>query len=92
MNVFQLPPHDHEKLVYIVRGKVVDVVLDMGKTSKTYRRTIFISLNSKNQEVIFIPKGCDYGFKSMEDDTGMMYKLSTVYSGEADFGMEFDGI
>jgi len=56
MNVFQLPPHDHEKLVYIVRGRVVDVVLDMGKTSKTYRRTIFISLNSKIKKSFSYPK------------------------------------
>jgi dTDP-4-dehydrorhamnose 3,5-epimerase len=89
---FQLPPHDHEKLVYVVKGEVTDVILDLRKESKTYGKTISIVLNDNHKRAIYIPKGLAHGFKSMVDDTIMIYNVSTVYHNESDFGVRFDSI
>lgn len=89
---FQLPPHDHEKLVYVAKGEVVDVILDMRKKSDTYGKTISIILNDSNYRSIYIPKGLAHGFKSMVDNTIMIYNVSTVYNNEADYGVRFDSI
>ena len=89
---FQLPPHDHEKFVYVVKGGVMDVILDMRKKSKTYGKAIAIELNDSNHRSIYIPKGLAHGFKSIEDNTIMIYNVSTVYSMEADYGIKFDSI
>lgn len=89
---FQLPPYDHEKLVYVAKGEVIDVILDMRKRSKTYGKTISIVLNDSNQRSVYITKGLAHGFKSMVDNTIMIYYVSTVYNNEADFGVRFDSI
>ncbi len=87
---FQLPPHDHEKLIYIAKGEVIDVILDLRKTSNTFGNSISIVLNDRNHRSVYIPKGLAHGFKSMVDNTIMIYNVSTVYNIEADFGVHFD--
>ncbi|MFZ7131948.1 MAG: dTDP-4-dehydrorhamnose 3,5-epimerase [Eubacteriales bacterium] len=87
---FQLPPHDHEKLVYVVKGEVTDVILDLRKSSKTYGKAISIVLNDKNHRSVYIPKGLAHGFKSIVENTIMIYNVSTVYNKEADCGVYFD--
>lgn len=89
---FQLPPYDHEKLVYVAKGEVVDVILDMRKKSDTFGKTISIVLNDNNHRSVYIPKGLAHGFKSMVDNTIMIYNVSTVYNNEADYGVRFDSI
>ncbi len=89
---FQLPPYDHEKLVYVAKGEVTDVILDMRKNSNTLGKVISIVLNDSNFRSVYIPKGLAHGFKSMVDNTIMIYNVSTVYSNEADFGVSFDSI
>lgn len=87
---FQLPPHDHEKLVYVAKGEVTDVILDLRKESRTYGKAISIILNESNQRSVYIPKGLAHGFKSMLDDTIMIYNVSTVYNNKSDFGIRYD--
>ena len=87
---FQLPPHDHEKLVYVPKGSVLDVVLDLRKMSKTYKQHISVNLSSSNKKSIFIPKGCAHGFKSLEDNTITNYCVSTEYNSSADAGIRFN--
>ncbi|MCF8019095.1 MAG: dTDP-4-dehydrorhamnose 3,5-epimerase family protein [Vallitaleaceae bacterium] len=87
---FQLSPYDHEKLVYVAKGEVIDVILDLRKSSKTYGKGISIVLNNKNHRSVYIPKGLAHGFRSMVDNTIMIYNVSTVYNNEADYGVRFD--
>lgn len=89
---FQLPPCDHVKLVHVIKGKVLDVILDIRKNSKTYGKAISFELNSEERKSIYIPSGCAHGFKSMEDDTIMLYNVTTVYNKEADCGILWDSI
>lgn len=87
---FQLPPSDHEKLVYVPVGSIVDVVVDLRKNSLTYKRFISLELSAANRKSIFIPKGFAHGFKSMEDNTITVYNVGTEYDSTSDQGIQFD--
>ena len=87
---FQLPPHDHEKLVYVPKGSILDVIVDLRKKSKTYKKFISVNLSDENKKSIFIPKGLAHGFKSLENDTITVYNVATEYNPIADMGIKFD--
>jgi len=89
---FQLPPHDHSKLVYCVRGSVLDVVLDLRKNSLTYGRCASAVLSVANHHQFFIPSGFAHGFLSLEDDSVMVYKTSTVHAPEYDAGIHWNSV
>lgn len=87
---FQLPVHDHEKLVYVPKGAILDVILDLRKNSATYRKYISLELSADNKKSIFIPRGLAHGFKSLEKDTIAVYNVSTEYNPESDAGIHFN--
>lgn len=84
---FQLPPAEHTKLVYLNQGKILDVVLDIRKSSPTFGQHFLIELNTKNPILIYIPIGCAHGFLSMEDHTMVTYLQTSVYNKECDAGI-----
>jgi dTDP-4-dehydrorhamnose 3,5-epimerase len=87
---FQLPPRDHEKLVFVPKGEIIDVVIDLRKNSSTYKKHISVKLSAENKKSIFIPKGLAHGFKSLKDDTITVYNVTTEYNSESDNGISFD--
>jgi dTDP-4-dehydrorhamnose 3,5-epimerase len=87
---FQLPPHDHEKLVYCVRGAALDVVLDLRKASPGFGKFAGIELSAQNHRLFYIPRGVAHGFLSLHDDTIMIYKTSTVHVPTHDAGIRWD--
>ena len=89
---FQLPPHDHEKLVYVAKGSILDVIVDLRKKSKTYKQHISINLSEENKKSIFIPKGLAHGFKSMKDGTITVYNVASEYNADFDSGIKFDSL
>lgn len=87
---FQLPPHDHEKLVYCTYGAVMDVIVDLRNSSSTFKKHITIELSAQKGNMLYIPKGCAHGFKSLIDNTVMLYKVATIYNPDADSGIAWD--
>ncbi|MFA5934669.1 MAG: dTDP-4-dehydrorhamnose 3,5-epimerase [Candidatus Paceibacterota bacterium] len=87
---FQIPTEDHEKIVYVTKGSITDVVLDIRKNSPTYGKYQVMEISDKNHRIIFIPKGFAHGFLSLEDDTCVVYLQTTMYSKEHDTGIRFD--
>lgn len=87
---FQIPPKDHEKLIYVTRGSSTDVILDIRKGSPTYGEHVTVEMSDKNYRMVFIPKGCAHGFIAREDDTCMVYLQTTMHSKEHDTGIKFD--
>lgn len=87
---FQLPPHDHEKLVYVPKGSIIDVVLDLRKNSKSFKKFLSIELSSENRKSLFIPKGLAHGFMSLEEDTITVYNVGTEYDSKSDFGINYN--
>jgi len=87
---FQVPPHDHIKLVSVLNGSILDVVIDIRKDSATYGQFFSIQLNDKSGQFLYIPKGFAHGFKALEDNTIVEYNQTTEYSKECDNGIKWD--
>lgn len=89
---FQVPPMDHEKLVHVLKGNVLDVAVDLRKGSKDYGRVFTFELSGDMPQALFIPRGFAHGFKSLSDDSWMLYMVSSGYSKEHDAGIRYDSI
>lgn len=89
---FQLPPYEHDKLIHVISGSVVDVILDLRKNSSTYKQCIAIHLTGNRPRSIYIPKGFAHGFKSLENNTIMLYQVTTGYQPNCDSGIAYDSI
>ena len=77
---FQAPPFEQGKLIQVLKGKVMDVAVDVRKGSKTYGKHLKIELSSKNHKQLWIPPGFAHGFLTLEDDTLFSYKCTNHYS------------
>jgi dTDP-4-dehydrorhamnose 3,5-epimerase len=86
---FQLPPHDHEKIVYCAVGAVEDVLLDL-RAGPHYGKTCSFHLNAEGPDLLYIPKGIAHGFKSLTDGSLMIYKTGTEYAPSHDKGIRWD--
>ena len=89
---FQAPPHDHSKLIYVISGKTLDVVLDIRKQSPTYGKCFEMILDGQDNVSLFIPTGFAHGFLALEDNTVMLYNVSSVYNKENDLRIKWDTI
>ncbi len=87
---FQLPPHDHEKLVYCPSGSVLDAVVDLRKGSPTFAHHALITLSADKANMIYIPRGLAHGFYTLSESATVMYKVATVYAPEHDTGIRWD--
>jgi dTDP-4-dehydrorhamnose 3,5-epimerase len=76
---FQMPPFAQGKLVRVVSGAVLDVALDLRKTSPTFGQCYAIELTAENQLQMYIPEGFAHGFLSLQDDTIFEYKCTNYY-------------
>lgn len=89
---FQLPPHDHEKIVYCVTGRALDVLLDLRRESATYGKTAAAVLSADNNQQFLIPKGVAHGFAAMEERTTIVYQVSSVHAPSHDAGVLWSSI
>lgn len=89
---FQVPPHDHVKLVYCPQGRVFDVVLDLRLGSPAFGRFSVFELDEGKANMIYIPSGCAHGFYSFSNTATMVYKVSNVYAPEYDAGLHWNSI
>lgn len=87
---FQVPPDDHEKIVYCTSGSLIDVILDIRKDSPTYGQYHTVELTGTNSKGVYLPKGTAHGFYVKEDNTCMVYLTSTVHSPKNDGGILFN--
>jgi len=77
---FQAPPFAQAKLVRVITGSVLDVVVDVRKSSATYGKNYAVELTDKNKWMLFIPEGFAHGFETLEDNTIFFYKCSALYN------------
>jgi dTDP-4-dehydrorhamnose 3,5-epimerase len=89
---FQVPPADHEKIVFVVKGRVFDVALDIRKNSPTYGKTHTTVLNSTMASAMYLPKGFAHGFQALEDETIVAYLVGTLHDPTLDQGILWDSI
>lgn len=89
---YQLPPFAQTKLVRVIKGKVLDVAVDIRKGSPTFGQYVAVELSSENKKQMLIPRGFAHGFVVLEDDTTFAYKVDNYYSPECDRGIAFDDV
>lgn len=84
---FQRPPFAQAKLIRVLRGAILDVVVDLRHLSPTFGRHVSIKLDSESDEQLFVPKGFAHGFCTLEPETVVFYKVDEVYSPDHDGGV-----
>ena len=84
---FQRPPFTQSKLVRCVKGRVLDVAVDIRKGSSTYGKHVAVELSEDNHRQFFIPKGFAHGFAVLSDVAVFQYKCDNFYHPEADGGI-----
>jgi dTDP-4-dehydrorhamnose 3,5-epimerase len=89
---FQLPPHQHSKIVFCPQGAILDVIVDLRKYSLTYGQHHACVLSANNHLGYYIPEGFAHGFKSLSNDAITYYLVSSEYSKEHDTGVRYDSI
>lgn len=87
---FQLPPMAQAKLVWVTRGAVLDVVVDLRKGSPTYGKWVHVILSAANFKRMFIPKGFGHSYVTIMPDTEFQYKVDAPYSPEHEGGIAWD--
>jgi dTDP-4-dehydrorhamnose 3,5-epimerase len=87
---FQAPPHAQAKLVRVLRGRILDVAVDLRAASPTFGRHIAVELAAEDARMLYIPVGFAHGFATRAPDTEVAYKASAPYAPEADRGIAWD--
>ena len=84
---FQRPPFTQSKLVRCVKGRVLDVAVDIRKGSPTYGEHVAVELTEDNHRQLFIPRGFAHGFAVLSETAVFQYKCDNFYAPEADGGI-----
>lgn len=87
---FQKPPSDHVKIVYCTSGRVQDVLIDLRKESPAFGKHLSFELQANDGQLIYMPKGVAHGFLSLEENSILMYKVSSVHVPQDDCGIRWD--
>jgi dTDP-4-dehydrorhamnose 3,5-epimerase len=87
---FQVGAHAQAKLLRVVKGRVLDVAVDLRAGSKTFGEHFSIELTGDNKTQLFVPRGFAHGFVVLEDDTIFSYKCDNFYNKEAESGIIYN--
>lgn len=87
---YQSPPFAEKKLVRCVRGKVIDIAIDLRKDSRTFLKSFSIELDSEKLNMILIPEGFAHGFQTLTDDCLMLYLHTNFYNANYELGIRYD--
>ena len=87
---FQKGEKAQAKLVYCVKGAVLDVAVDLRKNSPTFKQWVGIELSAENKKQLLIPRGFGHGFVTLTDDVEFLYKADNYYAPEADAGIRWN--
>lgn len=81
---FQKPPYSQSKLVRCIRGRVLDVAVDIRKGSPTFGRHVAVELTEDNHRQFFVPRGFAHGFAVLSDEAVFQYKCDNFYCKESE--------
>ena len=84
---FQAPPFTQSKLVRCVKGKVLDVAVDIRKGSPTYGQHVSVELSEDNHRQFFVPRGFAHGFAVLSETAIFQYKCDNFYAPQSDCGI-----
>lgn len=84
---FQKPPYTQAKLVRCIKGRVLDVAVDIRKKSPTYGKHVIVELSEENKRQLFVPRGFAHGFVVVSDEAIFSYKVDNWYAPKYDAGI-----
>lgn len=87
---YQLPPYAQAKLVRVVRGAILDVAVDIRRSSASFGKWVSLELSAEKWNQILVPAGFAHGFVTLTDNTEVIYKVTNPYSPTHDRGICFD--
>lgn len=87
---FQLTPMAQDKLVRCPRGAILDIAVDIRKSSPTFGQHVSAILSGENWQQLLVPKGFAHGYLTLEPDTEVLYKVTEYYSPQHDKGLAWD--
>lgn len=87
---FQKPPYAQAKLVRVVKGKVLDVAVDLRKESPTFGRYVAMELSEENHRQMFIPRGFAHGFSVLSEEVIFQYKCDNYYAPQSEGAVAWD--
>ena len=87
---YQLPPYTQAKLVRVVKGRVLDVAVDLRKGSATFGKHVAVELSEENKKQLFIPGGFAHGYAVLSEEAIFQYKCDRYYAPGHEGGIRFD--
>lgn len=87
---YQIEPHAQDKLVRVVRGAILDVVVDIRRSSPNFGKWVSLIVSAEKWNQILVPKGFAHGLVTLEPKTEIVYKASAFYSPQHDRSIRFD--
>lgn len=86
---FQKPPFAHAKFISVIRGSIMDVVVDLRKSSPAFGRYFSVEISSEKPVIVYVPMGCAHGFLCREDNTVISSLQTSVYDKNCDSGIHY---
>jgi len=84
---FQIPPFAQDKLIRVIRGRILDVAVDLRRTSTTCGQWTSVEISAAEWNQILVPIGFAHCFCSLEPNTEVMYKVTNYYSPSHELGL-----
>ena len=84
---FQRPPFAQTKLIRVIEGEILDVIVDLRKSSETYGRVFSIQLTALNKIQLLVPKGFAHGYATLSESATVLYKVDQYYQKSYDTGI-----
>ena len=87
---YQTPPHEEARLIRCISGAIYDVIIDLRRSSPTYRQWSAVELTKENYKAIYVPEGFAHGFQTLDPNTVVFYQMSEFYHSENAQGVRWD--
>lgn len=87
---YQAPPHEETKIVRCTAGAIYDVIVDLRRSSPTFRKWTATELTAENRRMLYVPKGFAHGFQVLAEQSEVCYQISAFYQPEAARGIRWN--
>ncbi|MBO7636173.1 MAG: dTDP-4-dehydrorhamnose 3,5-epimerase [Paludibacteraceae bacterium] len=87
---YQKGEHSQAKLVRVIKGEVLDVAIDIRKSSPTFGKHVAVLLSEENKKQLFIPRGFAHGFVVLSQEAIFTYKVDNLYAPQSDAGIMYN--
>ena len=84
---FQLPPFGQTKLIRVIEGEILDVIIDLRKSSETFGKVFSVRLSGENKTQLLVPKGFAHGYTTLSESATVLYKVDQYYNKKYDMGI-----